>query len=163
VTRRWRRERARLFGEPGAPEGTPTRPPARLVGVDFAPVPTRARRRTRILVPAVLGSVLAALLLASLRVEIFHLRYSLAEAAAQEQELLERQRLMTVRARELRDPGRLRTLAEESGFVRPRRVLTLELGEPSPDPAGPTLDPAGAQLELAGKDVGLAGRGGANP
>jgi hypothetical protein len=127
LTRRWRRERARLFGEATEPAAAATSTAARLVGVDFAPVPTRARRRTRPLVPAVLGFVLAGLLLASLRVEIIHLRYSLAEAASQEQELLDRQRLMTVRVRELRDPGRLRTLADESGFVRPRRVITLEL------------------------------------
>ena len=127
MTRRWREERARLFGEPATPAGTAAAAAAKLVGVDFAPVPTKARRRTRWLVPAVLGSVLAGLLLASLRVEIIHLRYALAEAASQEEQLLERQRLMTVRVRELRDPGRLRTLAEESGFVRPRHVLTLTL------------------------------------
>jgi len=84
------------------------------------------------MVPAVLGMVLSGLLLVSLRVEITHLRYSLAEAGAQEQQLLERQRLMTVRVRELRDPGRLRTLAQESGFVRPRSVLTLVLDEAQP-------------------------------
>jgi hypothetical protein len=85
-----------------------------------------------VLVPAVLGFVLAGLLLASLRVELIYLRYSLAEAAGQEQQLLERQRLMTVRVRELRDPARLRTLAVESGFVRPRRVLTLAMDEVQP-------------------------------
>jgi len=162
MTRRWRRERAKLFGEPSAAEGdAPTT--ARLVGVDFAPVPTRARRRTRVMVPVVLGFVLSGLLLASLRVEIIYLRYALAEAAGQEEELLERQRLMTVRVRELRDPGRLRTLAEESGFVRPRRVLTLEMGEPAPDPAAPGLGPTGPDLELAGRELGLASRRGVKP
>lgn len=160
MTRRWRRERAKLFGESSSTEGEAPTTTARLVGVDFAPVPTRARRRTRVVVPIVLGFVLSGLLLASLRVEIIYLRYALAEAAGQEEELLERQRLMTVRVRELRDPGRLRTLAEESGFVRPRRVLTLELGEPSLEPG---LEPTGQDLELAGRDFGLASRRGANP
>lgn len=132
MTRRWRQERARLFREPATPAGHSAATVARLVGVDFAPVPTRPRRHTRILVPAVLGFVLAGLLLASLRVELIYLRYSLAEAAGQEQQLLERQRLMTVRVRELRDPARLRTLAVESGFVRPRRVLTLAMDEVQP-------------------------------
>jgi hypothetical protein len=163
MTRRWRRERAKLFKDPNAAEGDASTTSARLVGVDFAPVPTRARRRTRVMVPIVLGFVLSGLLLASLRVEIIYLRYALADAAGQEEELLERQRLMTVRVRELRDPGRLRTLAEESGFVRPRRVLTLEMGAPAPEPTAPGLEPSGRDLELAGRDLGLASHGGAKP
>jgi hypothetical protein len=124
MRRRWSEERARLFS--GAETGQESsRSDARLVGRDFAPVPTGGRRPFRPIVTLTIGTVLAALLLVSLRVDIVRLRYAVAEAASEEELLLERQREMTVRVRELRDPARLRALASERGFTRPMRVITL--------------------------------------
>lgn len=135
--RSWARERARLFragsaaatatAGTAAPGGEATRLVTRLVGRDFAPVPTRVRRPLRPVVPLVIGTVIAALLLVTLRVEILRLRYAVAEAAREEERLLERERHMTVRVQELRDPARLRSLAQARGFTRPRSVLTLRL------------------------------------
>ena len=93
----------------------------------------RRERRRRLLVAAgIAGALVAALALASLRLEIFRLRYALAEAVAVEQELLERRRALVVEVARLRDPRRLRRIARERGFGLPERVIQLEAsGAPS--------------------------------
>jgi hypothetical protein len=101
--------------------------PKDLVGRDLAGAPRRARARRRLPLALLAGAIVAALLLVTLRVEILRLRYAAAEVAAEEEALLERIAQTTVRVRELRDPARLRKLATERGFVRPERVLTVEL------------------------------------
>jgi hypothetical protein len=73
------------------------------------------------------GTLAAALMIAALRVSILQLRYQLSAAVAEETQLLERQRAVTVELRELRDPTRLRELAAEQGFVRPERVVQLSV------------------------------------
>lgn len=140
MRRGWAAERARLFaagaavGEAALP--APARQRVELVGRDFAEPPRRARSRARLRLPIAVGTVLAALLLVTLRVHILRVRYALAEVASQEQALLESKRQMTVRVRELRDPGRLRRLAAERGFARPERVIALELPAAAPAPGG---------------------------
>ena len=101
--------------------------PKDLVGRDLAGAPRRARARRRLPLALLAGAIVAALLLVTLRVEILRLRYAAAEVAAEEEALLERIAQTTVRVRELRDPARLRKLAAQRGFVRPERVLTVEL------------------------------------
>jgi hypothetical protein len=101
--------------------------PKDLVGRDLAGAPRRTRARRRLPLALLAGAIVAALLLVTLRVEILRLRYAAAEVAAEEEALLERIAQATVRVRELRDPARLRKLAAERGFVRPERVLTVEL------------------------------------
>jgi hypothetical protein len=126
--RGWARERAELFGSGAvAPSRRASRPRRELVGRDLAEPPRRVRSRARLRLPVLVGAVVAALLLVTLRVEILRLRYALAEVASQEQDLLERSRQATVRMRELRDPARLRKLAAERGFGRPERVVSVEL------------------------------------
>jgi hypothetical protein len=126
--RGWARERAELFAPaPRAGRRSAARARADLVGRDLAEAPRRVRSRARLRLPIALGAVAAALLLVTLRVEILRLRYALAEVASQEEELLARSRQVTVRVRELRDPARLRDLAAKRGFVRPERVLSVEL------------------------------------
>jgi cell division protein FtsL len=73
------------------------------------------------------GTLAAALVIASLRVSILRLRYQLSAAVTEETELLAQQREITVELRELRDPTRLRELAKEQGFVRPERVIQLSV------------------------------------
>ncbi len=75
------------------------------------------------------GALLVALALASLRLEIFRLRYALAETLEVEQRLLERRRELVVEVARLRDPRRLRRLAGERGFGLPERVIQLEAGD----------------------------------
>jgi hypothetical protein len=126
--------------EPPARRAAPKRPPRRwlapreeplpkdLVGRDLAGgPPRRARVRRRLPLALLGGGIVAALLLVTLRVEILRLRYAVAEVAAEEQALAERIAQAKFRLRELRDPARLRKLAAERGFVRPERVLQVEL------------------------------------
>jgi hypothetical protein len=94
----------------------------------------RERRRRLLVVGGVAGALLAALALASLRLEIFRLRYALAETVAVEQQLLERRRALVVEVARLRDPRRLRRIARERGFGLPERVIQLEGGGPPPIP-----------------------------
>jgi hypothetical protein len=128
VSRRsWTKERARLFAHEPLPAAAEIPESPALVGRDLAPVPTRRRRRRVPVVPIAIGAVLGALCLVSLRVEILRLRYAVAEAASEEERLLERERQIRVRVRELRDPARLRALAAERGFTPPERVLRLSM------------------------------------
>jgi len=82
----------------------------------------------------VAGALLAALALASLRLEIFRLRYALAEAVEVEQDLLERRGALVVEVARLRDPRRLRRIARERGFRLPERVIQLEATAPPSTP-----------------------------
>ena len=110
--------------------------PKDLVGRDLAGgPPRRARVRRRLPLALLAGGIVAALLLVTLRVEILRLRYAAAEVAAEEQDLSERIAQARFRLRELRDPARLRKLAAARGFVRPERVLQVELPRRAPDVA----------------------------
>lgn len=73
----------------------------------------------------VAGLVMGGLLLASLRMEIVRERYALADALALETRLVAQELAASVELRELRDPRRLRRLANELGFARPERVIEL--------------------------------------
>lgn len=97
-----------------------------LVGRDLARVRIERGRPARPLAVALLaGLVLAGLGLAALRVDIFRMRYALAEAIETEQAMLSDQRVATARRESLRDPARLAELARERGFARPTRVIDL--------------------------------------
>jgi hypothetical protein len=129
MSRSWRSRRAALFaGAAGAaaPAAAQRDPDAVLVGRDFVRPRARggAAGRAR-WVPALVACVAAALLLAALRVQVLRVRYELGRAVAEETQLLERQRAATVALGELRDPRRLRRLAEARGFARPERVIEI--------------------------------------
>gem|GEM_PF-4795526 len=83
-----------------------------------------------------MGCVLAALLLAALRLSILRTRYRLAELAAEEAQLLEAERDTAVAWRELRDPVRLRELARKRGFGPPRDRIELATADRGRDRAG---------------------------
>jgi hypothetical protein len=133
VSKAWSRQRAELFAVARSADAPP-RPQPRpgdhgndTVGRDFAPLRTRGRRSVRPWMAVAVGTLAAALMIAFLRVSILRLRYQLSAVVAEETELLERQRAVTVELRELRDPTRLHKLAAEQGFVRPERVVQLSV------------------------------------
>jgi len=133
VSRTWAKQRARLFAG-DEPQQASSRPPFRsadpstdTVGRDFAPLRSRSRRALRPWLAVAVGTLAAALMVASLRVSILRLRYQLSAAVVEETDLLGRQRAMTVELRELRDPSRLRELATQQGFARPERVVQLSV------------------------------------
>lgn len=90
----------------------------------------RVRPSGRVLPPlawALLGGLLvAALVLAALRIDLLRVRYGLAQAVKQEKVLLEERRSLEAERQSLRAPGRLAELAGEAGLVRPRQTLRLE-------------------------------------
>jgi hypothetical protein len=67
----------------------------------------------------------------------------MAETLAQEQELFETQRTLTVEMRQLRDPARIAVQARKLGFIRPERIIDL------PAPSHATADTAAAPLRAA--------------
>lgn len=108
-----------------------------LIGVDVAHQRSRVRART--LIPLMGVALVAALALASLRIDLLRIRYAVAEANDREQVLQAEQRALTAEMRTLRDPVTLTRRADELGFVRPERMIDL----PGDDPARPT-PPVGA-------------------
>jgi hypothetical protein len=134
VKRSWSQQRARLFAEAAPQTAAPAAASRPLVGQDFARTRVATRRAPvrRFLLPALLGAVVAALLLASLRTAILRTGYELAAAMKEESALLDRHRSLAVEIRELRDPGRLHQLAREMGLSRPEAVIDLAPREPQP-------------------------------
>jgi len=80
----------------------------------------------------VLGLVLAGLGLAALRTELVRLQYELGTVAAEETALREQLASSAATARTVRDPRRLRELAEEMGFGPAERVIDLRPGRRLP-------------------------------
>ena len=102
-----------------------------MVGRDMARtrvVPPSSGRR---LLPGLLaGLLLGGLTLAALRIDLIRVRYGLATAMSEEKALLEEQREIIARVRELRDPTRLSALAAERSFARPERVIEIRAAGP---------------------------------
>jgi hypothetical protein len=97
-----------------------------LVGRDIAGMSFRSSPHSRLIPVAIVGTLIAALCLAALRVELIRQRYDLAEVMSTEKQLLEQKRLLTAQGRRLRDPARLARLAAERGFVRPEHLIDIE-------------------------------------
>ncbi|MBW2288492.1 MAG: hypothetical protein JRG80_15175 [Deltaproteobacteria bacterium] len=116
----------RLFrSRKGAPQQRRRRR-AELIGRDVAGMPFRSSPSSRLLPVALVGTLIAALCLAALRVDLIRQRYELAEAMNTEKQLIDQKRLLTAQARRLRDPARLARMAAERGFVRPERLIDIE-------------------------------------
>ena len=105
-----------------------SRASAVLGGRDLARVRSGERTRRRVLPAALFGGLLAALLLAALRVDLIRIGYGMAAAVREEKALLEERREHTAALRKLRDPKRLTRLAGRLGLKRPERSIDL----PSP-------------------------------
>ena len=100
--------------------------PRRWVGFDFSEA--NDPRRARSLVPLLLVALIVALGIAALRIDLIRTRYAVAAAATAENALIEEQRALTARKRELRDPTVLAVKARERGFRPPAHAFSL------PDP-----------------------------
>lgn len=97
------------------------------IGIDVSNKPVRRAPRGLYLLFAV--AVVVALSVAAVRIDLLRTRYAVAAAMERENELLEEQRQLIVRRRQLRDPVELAVQARERGFRPPAHVVSL------PDPA----------------------------
>ncbi len=96
-----------------------------LVGRDLAGGGLRKRLPIWVIPAMVVCGVIVALAIANLRVQLIGQGYKRASAVTRHQQLEEEQRNLAARVRELRDPARLASLAEEMGLARPERVIAL--------------------------------------
>ena len=96
-----------------------------LIGRDLAVGGFRKKLPIWLIPGMVVCSVIVALTVASLRVQLIGQGYKRASAVTRHQELEEEQRNLAARVRELRDPTRLASLAEEMGLTHPEHVIAL--------------------------------------
>ena len=96
-----------------------------LVGRDLAGGGLRKNLPIWLIPGVVVCGVVVALAVANLRVQLIDQGYKRASAVARHQELKEEQRNLAARVRQLRDPVRLVSLAEEMGFTRPEHVIAM--------------------------------------
>lgn len=100
--------------------------PRDLVGRDIARVPGLQSFRGQRLLPATLiGLLLGALLLVTLRIDLIRVRYDLAAALREERVLEEERQQLTAQLRALSDPQQLVKRAAEFELGRPERILEL--------------------------------------
>lgn len=97
------------------------------VGIDVSKEPVRPAPRG--LYPLFAVAVIVALGVAAVRIDLLRTRYAVAAAMERENELIETQRQLIVRRRQLRDPVELAVKARERGFRPPAHVVSI------PDPA----------------------------
>jgi len=100
------------------------------IGVDFSG--EDEARPARRLLPLLVLALVVALGVSALRIDLIRTRYAMASVLAEEKALIEEQRSLIVKRRQLRDPVELATLARERGF-RP-----LSAGFSLPDPFAPS-------------------------
>ena len=121
-----RQLRSRFFAGPGVRrKQTRKRDLTNLVGRDLAGGGSRTGFPVWLIPAMVVCVVIVALAIANLRVQLIGQGYKRASAVTKHQELAEEQRNLAARVRELRDPARLSSLAEEMGLTRPERVIAL--------------------------------------
>ena len=144
---------------PLGPAAGPDRPRQAWIGIDVSSGPARtAPRGVYPLMAMATLVVLASLAVAALRIDLIRTRYAVSAALERENELLEEQRQLIVRRRQLRDPVELAVQARERGFRPPAHVVSL------PDPTigeleaivapQPVLAPASVATVSAGPDGG---------
>ena len=96
--------------------------------VDYASAEHGSQRARRLL-PLLALALIAALGISALRIDLIRTRYAMASVMAEEQLLIEEQRNLIVRRRQLRDPVELAVQARARGF-QPLSVV-LSLPEPT--------------------------------
>ena len=96
-----------------------------LVGRNLAGGGRRKKLPIWLIPGVVVCGVIVALAIANLRVQLIGQGYKRASAVARHQELKEEQRNLAARVRQLRDPVRLVSLAEEMGFTRPEHAIAM--------------------------------------
>jgi hypothetical protein len=97
--------------------------PREWIGVDFSG--ENAPRRVRKLLPLLILSLIAALGVSALRIDLIRTRYAMADALAEEKALITEQRELILRRRQLRDPVELAVQARVRGFRPPTQILSL--------------------------------------
>jgi hypothetical protein len=131
------------------------------IGIDVSNAPVRPAPRG--LYPLFALAVVVALGVAAVRIDLLRTRYAVAAAMERENELIEEQRQLIVRRRQLRDPVELAVKARERGFRPPAHVVSI------PDPAAggaeamPTPHPAVSAASVAAVSAGPAGAAEASP
>lgn len=100
------------------------------IGIDVSSDPVHGARRGVYPLAAMAALVvLASLAVAAVRIDLIRTRYAVSAVLEREHELIEEQRALIVRRRQLRDPVELAVQARERGFRPPTHVVAL------PDPA----------------------------
>jgi hypothetical protein len=118
-----------------------------LIGLDVARAPVRLQ--TRSWAPLVAAGLAGSLFLATLRMDVLRMRFSVAEHFEEQLRLEQTERDLTVRMRQLRDPAALSERARELGFRRAEQLIYLHESEPWRDPARPPAAPRSRTIELA--------------
>lgn len=93
------------------------------IGVDVST--TRSRPLPAALIPLLVIALGVALAIAALRIDLIRARYAMSAVLAEEEALLEEQRELVVRRRQLRDPVALAMKARERGFIPPAQMLSI--------------------------------------
>ena len=106
----------------------PERPRREWIGVDLSAFATG--QPSRALLPLLVLALVAALGVASLRIDLIRTRYALAAAMDDEKRLIEEQHALIVQKLQGRDPVELAVLAKQRGF-RPT-APSLSLADPLP-------------------------------
>jgi len=110
-----------------------------LVGIDMARQSRRPSRTIRL--PWIIASIVAALFIVGLRIDLIRMGYARAAALAEEQVLREQERALTVEMRRLHKHSRLVQEASQRGFQQADSIIDLPL------PALPSVATAVAALE----------------
>jgi hypothetical protein len=105
------------------------------IGVDYSG--EYGSQRARKLLPLLAIALIAALGISALRIDLIRTRYAMASVMVEEKALIEEQRNLIVRRRQLRDPVELAVRARVRGF----RPLSVVFSLPDPIGASPALAP----------------------
>ncbi|MAG32986.1 MAG: hypothetical protein CL908_19080 [Deltaproteobacteria bacterium] len=123
------------------------------IGVDFSD--SNDARSTTALLPLLVVALVSALGVAALRIDLIRTRYAMSTAMTEEKSLIEEQRALIVRRRQLRDPVELAIQAHQRGFRPSAHVLTL----PEPLPPFHVQGPKDVELPAVAAGPGSANGG----
>lgn len=98
-------------------------------------------RRANALVPLLIVGLVTALGVAALRIDLIRTRYAVAASMEAEKSLIEEQRTLIARKRQLRDPTILAVEARKRGFRPPTHIFSI----PDPTALGATLPDVAAR------------------
>lgn len=94
-----------------------------LIGRDLADASGSLSARR--MLPFLVAVLVVALGVTAVRIELVRVRYALGAATLEEQRLLDEERSLTARRRQLRDPVHLAREATKRGFVRPEHLVDV--------------------------------------
>lgn len=115
------------------------------IGVDL--VGQDGSQHARRLLPLLLFALIAALGIAALRIDLIKIRYAMASVVEQEAALLEEQRNLIVRRRQLRDPISLAVQARARGFRPATQIIVLR------EPTNQSAEANRVMLERGGEEL----------